>query len=106
MTSPLHRGTPPNQNDAPSVSAALLARICWSTPPEAAGIAMELTPRDRALLALSCNARAHLRERAQAVAGKCEYEDLVRYGGTAGKVLGDQVLSRMFDFHTNMDVRC
>ena len=44
-------------------------------------------PRIRAMLALFCYHRSHLHSLGLAIAGSCEEEDLVRFGGRVGATL-------------------
>ena len=52
---------------------------------------MLLTMPERAALALSCNARAHLRAQGRAIASACSLASLVKEVGQAGLSLFNQV---------------
>ena len=67
------------------------AQICRAAPEEARDLSMLLTMPERATLALSCNARAHLRAQGRAIAGACSLASLVKEGGQAGLSLFNQV---------------
>ncbi len=66
---------------------ALFAQICRATPQEARDLSMLLTMKERAALALFCNARTHLRAQGRAIASACS---LAKEGGQAGVTLFDQ----------------
>ena len=68
----------------------LFARICRATPREARDLSMLLTMPERAAVALSCNARTHLRAQGRAIAGTCTLASLVQEGGQAGLSLFNQ----------------
>ncbi len=70
---------------------SLFAQICRATPQEALDLSMLLTMPERAALALSCNARAHMREQGRAIASACSLASLVKEGGQAGLSLFNQV---------------
>lgn len=76
--------------DRVAAADALLAQICRATPREARDLSMLLTLPERAALALSCNARTHLRAQGRAIAGACSAASLVKEGGQAGLSLFDQ----------------
>ncbi|HVB88754.1 MAG TPA: hypothetical protein VND97_01000 [Beijerinckiaceae bacterium] len=59
----------------------LLSRLCKATPAEALELALSLSGRDRAELALFCNARSHLRDKGRAIASVCAWSDLSKAGG-------------------------
>lgn len=73
-----------------SVIDALFTQICRATPQEARDLSMLLTMEERAALALSCNARTHLRAQGRAIASVCSLASLVQEGGQAGFSLFDQ----------------
>lgn len=77
--------------DRPATADTLFAQICRATPQEARDLSMLLTMPERASLALSCNARAHLRAQGRAIAGACSLASLVKEGGQAGLSLFNQV---------------
>ena len=68
----------------------LFAQICRATPHEARELSMLLTMPERAGLALSCNARTHLRAQGRAIAGACTLASLVKEGGQMGLSLFNQ----------------
>ena len=78
---------PPNRVAAIN---ALFAQICQATPSEARNLSMLLTLEERAAVALSCNARTHLRAQGRAIAGACTLDSLVAEGGQAGRSLFTQ----------------
>ncbi len=69
----------------------LFSQICRATPHEARELSMLLTMSERAALALSCNARSHLRAQGRAIAGACTLASLVKEGGQMGFSLFNQV---------------
>ena len=79
---------PPTRRAA--TTDVLFARICRATPQEARDLSMPLTMPERAALALSCNARTHLRAQGRAIAGACSLTSLVKEGGQAGLSLFSQ----------------
>lgn len=79
---------PPTQRVA--ITDALFAQICRATPQEARDLSMLLTMEESAALALSCNARTHLRAQGRAIASACSLASLVKEGGQAGLSLFDQ----------------
>ena len=62
---------------------ALFARIYRATPQKARDLSMLLTMPERATVALSCNARTHLRPQGRAIASACSLASLVKEGGQA-----------------------
>ncbi len=77
--------------DRASTAETLFAQICRATPQEALDLSMLLTMPERAALALSCNARTHLRAKGRAIASACSLSSLVKEGGQAGLSLFNQV---------------
>ena len=77
--------------DRLATADTLFAQICRATPEEARSLSMLLTMPERAALALSCNARTHLRAQGRAIAGACSLASLVKEGGQAGLSLFNQV---------------
>ena len=57
------------------------------------GLSLVLTMPERAALALSCNARTHLRAQGRAIASACSSASLVKEGGQAGLALFNQAES-------------
>ena len=77
--------------DRVATTDTLFAQICRTTPKEALDLSMLLTMPERAALALSCNARAHMRAQGRAIASACSLASLVKEGGQPGLSLFNQV---------------
>ena len=69
----------------------LFAQICRATPEEARNISKALPMPERAVMALACNARTHLRAQGRAIASACTLTSLVTEGGQAGLMLFNQI---------------
>ena len=72
-------------------SDMLFAQICRATPEEARSLSMTLPMPERAVVALACNARTHLRAQGRAIASACTLTSLVIEGGQAGLTLFNQI---------------
>ena len=65
----------------------VFARLCRATPDDARLIGAELSPGERASIALICYSKTHLRDVGRALASTCDESSLVREGGNAGAAL-------------------
>jgi hypothetical protein len=78
----------PQEEDCP-VPMGLLGQLYRDNAHGLDSLMTDVPPKTRAMLALYCHRRAHLRSIGLAVAATCNKSDLVEYGSYAGAVLFD-----------------